>query len=162
LWLIAIGQLAEVLMEHHPPTVGVTHRYRGIATEAHLSSTTRPKPRISANPRCTLISEEPDKPRVERCVQYVRSNFDAGEPFRDINDCRERAEHWCGQTAGMRIYGTTRTYPAVVFSAEEAPALARRYPEAVFDFESAARRAGCCLTEPDIFVTVSLCRLSKG
>jgi hypothetical protein len=52
---------------------------------------------------------------VERCVQYVRSNFGAGEQFRDINDCRERAEHWCGQTTRMR--------PAVVFSAEEAPAL---------------------------------------
>jgi hypothetical protein len=63
---------------------------------------------------------------VERCVQYVRSNFDAGEQFRDINDCRERAEHWCEQTAGMRIHGTTRMRPAVVFSAEEAPALCCR------------------------------------
>jgi hypothetical protein len=26
----------------------------------------------------------------------------------------------------------------------------------------AARRAGCCPTGPDIFVTVSLCRLSRG
>jgi hypothetical protein len=91
----------------------------------------------------------------------VRSNFDAGEQFRDINDCRECAEHWSEQTAEMRIHSTTRMRPAVVFSAEEAPALAP-VPEAVFDIESAARRAGCCLTEPDIFVTVSLCRLSKG
>ena len=68
---------------------------------------------------------------MERCVQYVRSNFDAGEQFRDINDCRERAEHWCGQTAGMRIHGTTRMRLAVVFSAEEAPALAP-VPEAVY------------------------------
>jgi hypothetical protein len=58
---------------------------------------------------------------VERCVQYVWSNFGAGEQFRDINDCRERAEHWCGQTARMRIHGTTRMRPVVVFSAEEAP-----------------------------------------
>jgi hypothetical protein len=69
---------------------------------------------------------------VERCVQYVRSTFYAGEQFRDINDCRERAEHWCGQTAGMRIHGTRRMRPAVVFSAEEAPALAP-VPEAVFE-----------------------------
>jgi transposase len=32
-----------------------------------------------------------DKPRVERCVSYVRSNFFAGEQFRDLSDCRERA-----------------------------------------------------------------------
>jgi len=77
---------------------------------------------------------------VERCVQYVRSNFDAGEQFRDINDCRERAEHWCGQTAGMRIHGTTRMRPAVVFSAEEAPALAP-VPEAVFDIPAWTHQA---------------------
>jgi hypothetical protein len=77
---------------------------------------------------------------VERCVQYVRSNFDAGEQFRDINDCRERAEHWCGQTAGMRIHGTTRMPPAVVFSAEEAPALAP-VPEAVLDIPAWTHQA---------------------
>jgi transposase len=64
-----------------------------------------------------------DKPRVERCVQYVRSNFYAGEQFRDIDDCRGRAEQWCAQTAGMRIHGTTRCQPALVFAAEEVPAL---------------------------------------
>jgi transposase len=73
-----------------------------------------------------------DKPRVERCVQYVRSNFYAGEHFLDIDDCRQRAEHWCSQTAGMRIHGSTRMRPADVFCAEEAPALAPA-PEEVFD-----------------------------
>src|SRR5271169_616177 len=76
-----------------------------------------------------------DKPRVERCVQYVRSNFYAGEQFRDLGDCRERAERWCAQTAGMRIHGTTRMRPAEVFSVEEAPALAP-VPEVVFDIPS--------------------------
>lgn len=73
-----------------------------------------------------------DKPRVERCVQYVRSNFYAGEHFRDINDCRERAEKWCSQTAGMRIHGTTRMRPAEVFATDELPQLTP-VPEAVFD-----------------------------
>jgi hypothetical protein len=75
-----------------------------------------------------------DKPRVERCV-HVRSNFYAGEQFRDIDDCRERAERWCGQTAGMRIHGSTRMRPAEVFGAEEAPALAA-VPDEVFDIPS--------------------------
>lgn len=73
-----------------------------------------------------------DKPRVERCVQYVRSNFYAGEQFRDLDDCRSRAEFWCAQTAGLRIHGTTRMRPAEVFTAEELPALAPM-PEAGFD-----------------------------
>ena len=73
-----------------------------------------------------------DKPRVERMVQYVRSNFYAGEQFRDIGDCRRRAEQWCSVTAGLRIHGTTRLRPAEVFSTEELPALGP-IPQAVFD-----------------------------
>lgn len=76
-----------------------------------------------------------DKPRVERCVQYVRSNFYAGEQFRDLADCQERAQYWCSQTAGMRIHGTTRMRPAEVFGAEEAPALGP-VPESSFDIPS--------------------------
>src|SRR6476619_5627403 len=52
-----------------------------------------------------------DKPRVERMVTYVRSNFFAGEQFRDLADCRDRAQQWCRDTAGMRIHGTTRLRP---------------------------------------------------
>jgi transposase len=65
-----------------------------------------------------------DKPRVERCVQYVRSNFFAGEEFRDIEDCRQRAVVWCREIAGMRVHGSTRCRPAEVFAAEEHPLLA--------------------------------------
>src|SRR5258705_2774861 len=64
-----------------------------------------------------------DKPRVERMVQYVRSNFYAGEQFQDLGDCRRRAEQWCARTARLRIHRTTRLRPADVFSAEELPAL---------------------------------------
>jgi transposase len=64
-----------------------------------------------------------DKPRVERCVQYARSNFFAGEDFRDIDDCRERAVTWCAEVAGTRIHGTTARRPAEVFDAEERPLL---------------------------------------
>jgi len=64
-----------------------------------------------------------DKPRVERCVQYVRSNFFAGEQFRDLTDCRERAVIWCRDVAGTRVHGTTRQRPAEVFAVEELPLL---------------------------------------
>jgi transposase len=73
-----------------------------------------------------------DKPRVERMVTYVRSNFYAGEQFRDLDDCRNRAEHWCAQTAGMRIHGTTRLRPAEVFATDELPQL-KPVPDTAFD-----------------------------
>jgi transposase len=65
-----------------------------------------------------------DKPRVERCVHYVRSNFFAGEEFHDIDDCRRRAVMWCRDVAGMRVHGSTRRRPAEVFGDEEQPKLA--------------------------------------
>lgn len=64
-----------------------------------------------------------DKPRVERCVQYARSNFFAGEDFRDVDDCRARAVTWCAEVAGTRIHGTTQQRPAEVFDTEERPLL---------------------------------------
>ena len=73
-----------------------------------------------------------DKPRVERVVQYVQSNFFAGESFVDLADCRTRAETWCATTAGMRIHGTTRCRPAESFRTEELPVLLPA-PGAPFD-----------------------------
>ena len=64
-----------------------------------------------------------DKPRVEKCVQYVRSSFFAGEDIADLTDCRARAATWCAEVAGQRIHGTTRVRPGEVFAAEEAPLL---------------------------------------
>jgi transposase len=80
----------------------------------------------------TRIRSPRDKPRVERTVQYARSNFFAGEDFRGIDNCRERAEHWCGQVAGMRVHGTTRCRPAEVFAIDELPKL-KPVPDQGFD-----------------------------
>ena len=73
-----------------------------------------------------------DKPRVERSVSYVRSNFFAGEQFRNLDNCRAQAEHWCGEVAGMRVHGTTRCRPAEVFAADEHPKL-KPAPDGAFD-----------------------------
>jgi transposase len=80
----------------------------------------------------TRIRSPRDKPRVERCVPYARSSFFAGEQFRDLDDCRQRAQQWCRDTAGMRIHGTTRLRPAEVFSTEEHPKL-KPLPDTIFD-----------------------------
>jgi Mu transposase-like protein len=57
-------------------------------------------------------------------VSYVRANFFAGEQFRDLADCRQRAAAWCRDIAGTRVHGTTRQRPGEVFATEEGPRLA--------------------------------------
>ena len=65
-----------------------------------------------------------DKGRVESGVKFVQRSFFAGEDFLDIDDAQRRVEDWCRVRAGMRVHGTTRAQPAVVFAAKEAPLLA--------------------------------------
>lgn len=60
-----------------------------------------------------------DKPHVERGVSYMRERFFKGASFRDLDDCREQAERWCREVAGLRVHGTTRRLPREVFEAEE-------------------------------------------
>jgi len=56
-------------------------------------------------------------------VRYVRERFFKGGSFRDLEDCRQQAEHWCSEVAGLRVHGTTRQLPRAVFEAEEQPKL---------------------------------------
>jgi transposase len=60
-----------------------------------------------------------DKPRVERCVPFVRQSFFAGETFVDLADAQRRAEAWCRERAGMRVHGTIQARPAEVFGVTE-------------------------------------------
>lgn len=60
-----------------------------------------------------------DKPHVERSIQYVRERFFKGGSFRDLEDCREQADRWCREVAGLRVHGSTRQLPREVFEAEE-------------------------------------------
>ena len=64
-----------------------------------------------------------DKPKVERGVPYVRERFFKGGEFRGLADVREQARRWCRDVAGLRIHGTTRRKPLVVFRDEERQAL---------------------------------------
>ncbi len=64
-----------------------------------------------------------DKPRVERNVQFVRENFFRGEDWLEIDDVQRGAIRWCLKSAGMRIHGTTRQRPLVVFENVEQPTL---------------------------------------
>ncbi len=73
-----------------------------------------------------------DKPHVEREVRYLRERFFKGGAFRDLADCREQAERWCREIAGLRVHGTTRRLPRVVFEEEE-QALLQPYDGVLYD-----------------------------
>lgn len=65
------------------------------------------------------VRKPKDKPHVERSIQYVRERFFKGGSFRDLDDHRQQAEHWCRDVAGLRVHGSTRQLPREVFEAEE-------------------------------------------
>ncbi len=73
-----------------------------------------------------------DKPHVERSIQYVRERFFKGGSFRDLEDCREQAERWCREVAGLRVHGTTRQLPREVFEADEKETL-KPYDGVIYD-----------------------------
>lgn len=72
------------------------------------------------------------KPKVERQISYVRENFFKGEQFLDRDHAQREAEKWCLMTAGLRIHGTTRKRPRIVFEQHEKQALLP-YVEPRFD-----------------------------
>jgi len=73
-----------------------------------------------------------DKPHVERGIQYLRERFFKGGSFRSLDDCREQAERWCKEVAGLRVHGTTRQLPREVFEAEEQAKL-QPYDGVIYD-----------------------------
>jgi transposase len=118
-WAFYGGVFAVVIPDNMKPIVD-----RADATEPRLNDAFREYAQargFAVDP--ARVRRPRDKPRVERCVQYARSNFFAGEAFRDLADCRERAVVWCRDVAGLRVHGTTRARPAEVFTAEELPRL---------------------------------------
>lgn len=66
---------------------------------------------------------------VESQIKYVQQNFFAGEEFTDRDHAQREAIRWCRTVAGLRIHGTTRKRPLVVFEQEEQHALLALAPE---------------------------------
>ncbi|MDA8162808.1 MAG: IS21 family transposase [Desulfobacteraceae bacterium] len=69
------------------------------------------------------------KATVERQIPYVRENFFKGEEFIDCEHAQREAVKWCMDMAGMRIHGTTRRRPKIVFEEQEKALLLPLRPE---------------------------------
>ena len=56
---------------------------------------------------------------VEAGVKYVKGNFLPLRTFRDLADLNTQVRGWVIQTAGVRVHGTTRKAPLVLFELEK-------------------------------------------
>jgi transposase len=70
-----------------------------------------------------VVRHPEGKATVENQVKYVRDNFFKGESFTDREHAQREAARWCRTTAGLRLHGTTRKRPLLVFEQQEQPAL---------------------------------------
>lgn len=70
-----------------------------------------------------VVRHPEGKATVENQIKYVQENFFKGETFIDRDHAQREAEKWCRTTAGLRIHGTTRKRPLLVFEQEEQQAL---------------------------------------
>ncbi len=84
------------------------------------------------------------KATVERQIPYVRENFFKGEEFIDCEHVQREAVKWCTNVAGMRIHGTTRKRPWIVFEEQEQAFLLPPREER-FDIP----KWGCVTVHPD-------------
>jgi transposase len=71
---------------------------------------------------------------VEAGVKYVKGNFLPTRAFRDLADLNAQARLWVMQEAGVRMHGTTREQPLVLFALERP--LMRRLPAVAPDLGS--------------------------
>ena len=55
---------------------------------------------------------------VESRVKYLKANFLPTREFRDLADLNAQARQWVMEEAGVRVHGTTREKPLVLFEAE--------------------------------------------
>ena len=63
------------------------------------------------------------KGKVENGVNYVKSNFFAGQEFVDIESANRRLKVWIVETAGVREHGTTHQAPLKLFREVEQDSL---------------------------------------
>jgi len=105
---------------------------------AHEGSTVRFNPRFMDFAGYCLL--EPvacnraagwEKGRVERAIQYVRSNFLLGRTFRSLDEVNRSAFQWRDQIANLRIHKTTGRRPVDLWGDDRARLLA--LPDAPYD-----------------------------
>lgn len=100
-----------VIVDNLKPAVTKADRYSPVINKSFLEYSQARGFVVDPAP----VSKPKAKAIIERMVPYVRDNFFKGETFLNIEDCSQRATAWCSTVAGMRVHGTTRKVPIIVF-----------------------------------------------
>ena len=79
------------------------------------------------------------KGKVEAGVKYVKNDFFYGDEFRDMTDMREMLNDWLTEVANVRIHGTHKRKPILMYETDERdymnPFLKPSYLESELDYE---------------------------
>lgn len=114
-WEFFGGVTRRVVLDNMKAAVAVPDRYQPIFSRIFLEYSEHRGFIIDPAP----VRDPTAKPKVERQVPYVRENFFAGEAFTNRDHAQKEALKWCRDVAGLRIHGTTRKRPLIVFEEEE-------------------------------------------
>ena len=118
-WAFFGGIPRYLVIDNFPPAVAGADALHPVFTRGFLEYSQR-RGFIADAAR---VKHPKDKPKVERGVQYVRERLFKGGDFQGLPHLRSEAQRWCRDVAGLRIHGTTRRKPLVVFQDEERQAL---------------------------------------
>ena len=118
-WAFFGGIPKYLVIDNCPPAVAIADALHPVFTRGFLEYSQH-RGFIADSAR---VRRPKDKPKVERGVPYARERFFKGGEFSGLADVREQAQRWCRDVAGLRIHGTTRRKPLVVFQDEEREAL---------------------------------------
>ena len=114
-WEFFGGVAKRVVIDNMKAAVIVPDRYQATFNRIFLEYSTHRGFIIDAAP----VRQPTAKATVERQVPYVRENFFRGEEFTSRDHAQQEASRWCRDTAGLRIHGTTRQRPFIVFEEQE-------------------------------------------
>jgi hypothetical protein len=114
-WAFFGGVTRRLIVDNLKAAVVKSHRYEPIFNRTFLEYSQYQgfiiDPAVARHPE--------GKATVERQIPYVRENFFKGEEFTDAGHVQREALKWCAEMAGMRIHGTTRKRPRIVFEERE-------------------------------------------
>ncbi len=114
-WRVLGGVPRRLVVDNFPAAVAGPDRYQPRLTRGFLEYSQARG--FLVDP--ARVARPQDKPKVERHIHYVQERFWKGGTFTDLADVRQQADHWGREVAGLRVHGTTRRVPRVVFEEEE-------------------------------------------
>ena len=114
-WTTFNGVTRRLIIDNMKTAVVKADRYEPVFTKTFLDYSQHRGFIIDS----AVVRHPEGKGTVENQVRYVRENFFKGEEFIDREHAQREADKWCRTTAGLRIHGTTRQRPLLVFEQEE-------------------------------------------